>query len=247
MRKFILLLLVAIILLPCSFGFAQELKKDENIVKVSYDNINDAKIDAVVFRGPAAVKYPYRYTGSVYAYSDEFMEGRLYYNKKEFAGLKMNLNAHSDELYLQMYGTGMIIVLDKSHVSNFSLGEHNFINHTPEDGISGLDYGYYEVLHNGTDMLLKRIKKIFNEKASTAESNTAILKQFYPAYSYYVVKDGRVVSFKNKGDLTRIYKEYKSAIKQHIKAHNMHLAGKESKDKVFVSIMDFIEGRRGEL
>ena len=213
----------------------------------SYDYINDAKIDAVIFRGPTSIKYPFRFTGTVYAYSDEFMVGRVYYNKKEFAGVKLNLNSNRDELYMQMYGTGMIIMLDKKYVRDFSYDGHNFINHTVYDGIEGLDYGYYEVLYAGKDMLLKRVKQAFSEKAGVDAGGTSILKKFYPVYSYYIIMDGKAVSIKKRGDFAKKYKEHKSAIKQHIREHNMHLAGKDANDKVFVNIMQFIEDKEVKL
>ena len=49
-----------------------------------YDNLTDAKIDAVIFRGPTYIKYPYRFDGTFYAYSDEFLESRINYNGKEY-------------------------------------------------------------------------------------------------------------------------------------------------------------------
>jgi hypothetical protein len=247
MRCVSIFLLVVAVLSLCNHSFAQDSRKGAELLGDGYDYIKDAKIDAVIFRGPTTIKYPFRFTGSVYAYSDEFLEGRVYYNKKEFAGVKMNLNSNRDELCVQMYGTGMIIVLDKKYVKNFSFGGHNFINHTAGDGIDGLDYGYYEVLYSGKDLLLKRIRQVFNEKVGVDASGTSILKHFYPVYNYYIVRDGKVISIKKRGDFAKIYKEQKSAIKQHIKAHNMHLAGKEANDKVFVSIMQFIGSKEVEL
>lgn len=207
-----------------------------------YDYLSDAKIDAVIFRGPIYVKYPYRFDGTFYAYSDEFLESRINYNGKEFKGVKLNLNANRDELYIQMYGAGMIIVLEKDYVKDFSLGERNFINHTEGDGIEGLEYGYYELLYKGKDMLLKKIKQNFNEKFDNVGSAT--LKSFYPAYTYYVVKDGKAVTLKGRSAFAKIYKPYKGQINGFIKERRLKFAGKEANDKVFTLIMEYIDTKQ---
>ena len=243
MRHISLFLTVILLSFVSGHTIAQDRKNRNSTQEVLYDYIDDAKIDAVLFRGPTYIKYPFRFTGTIYAYSDEFMEGRVYYNKKEFSGVKINMNAHKDELYIQMYGTGMIIVLEKKYVKEFSFGGHNFMNHTENDGIEGLDYGYYEVLYSGTDILLKRIRQVLNEKTSLDSGGPSILKFFYPVYNYYIVRAGEAIPIKKRGDFAKIYKEQKSAIKQHIKAHDMHLAGKDANDKVFVNIMQFIDDK----
>lgn len=247
MKPISLFLVAFIVSFLCDYSFAQDSQGRKSLLVENYDYINDAKIDAVIFRGPTSIKYPFRFTGTVYAYSDEFMEGRVYYNKKEFAGVKLNLNSNRDELYIQMYGTGLVIVLDKKYVRDFSYGGHNFINHTASDGIEGLDYGYYEVLYAGKDMLLKRVKQVFSEKAGVDAGGSSILKMFYPVYSYYIIMDGKAVSIKKRGDFAKKYKEHKSAIKQHIRERNMHLAGKDANDRVFVNIMQFIDGMEVKL
>lgn len=207
-----------------------------------YDYLSDAKIDAVIFRGPLYIKYPYRFDGTFYAYSDEFLESRINYNGKEFKGVKLNLNANRDELYIQMYGTGLIIVLEKDYVKDFSLGERNFINHTEGDGIEGLEYGYYELLYNGKDMLLKKIRQIFSEKFDNVGSAT--LKNFYPAYTYYVVRDGKAITLKGRSAFAKIYKPQKGKIKDFIKEHRLSLAGKEANDQVFTRIMEYIDTKQ---
>ncbi len=220
------------------------LKAQDNGYKVgdNYDYISDVKIDAVIFRGPVYVKYPYTLRGTPYAYSDDFKEGRLRYNSKEYKSVMLNLDASRDELHLRMHDTHLTIVVDKEYVSDFSYGGHDFLNVAGNRSIAGLADGYYEVLYKGDVTLLKKTVQKFSESSGVdVAAEASSLKQFVAKHYYYIVKDGVAVQIKKRGDFTKHYREKKGAIKQFIKSNGLNLLGKESEDMVFSQIMEFID------
>lgn len=208
----------------------------------NYDYVADAKIDAAIFRGPVYVKYPYTLRGTPYAYSDDFKEGRLRYNSKEYKSVMLNLDASRDELHLRMHDTHLTIVVDKEYVSDFSYGGHDFLNVAGNRSIAGLADGYYEVLYKGDVTLLKKTVQKFSESSGVdVAAEASSLKQFVAKHYYYIIKDGVAVQIKKRGDFTKHYREKKGAIKQFIKSNGLNLLGKESEDMVFSQIMEFID------
>lgn len=229
-----------VILVLCALSeqlFCQEKKGLE------YDIISEAGIDAVIYRGPVYVKYPFRFSGTFYAYSPNFGTGSVYYNNKEYNNVKINLNSHRDELHLQMYGAGLIIVLEKSYVERFSYGGCNFTNHTEGDGIVGLQPGYYQVLYSGEIKLFKRIEQLITEKLGVDSRGMSTLKEFSPRYTYFLIKDGEAVQIKKRGDIIKNYKPMKGQIKQFVRENQLNLADKSENDKVFGRMIEFIDNK----
>lgn len=238
--KYILLSLWALLLsAPACLLKAQD---DAPKVGGNYDYVSDVKIDAVIFRGPVYVKYPYTLRGTPYAYSNDFKEGRLRYNSKEYKSVMLNLDASRDELHLKVHETQLTIVVDKEYVSDFSYGGHNFINVAGDRSIAGIEEGYYEVLYKGDVTLLKKtVQKFSNSSGVDVAAGATSLKQFVTRHYYYMVTDGVAIQVKKRGDFMKNYKEKRNAIKQFIKSNGLNLLGKESEDMVFSRIMEFID------
>lgn len=166
-------------------AFAQ-LRVEEASVE-GRDYIRDAKFDATIYRGPVALKYPFVFKGTYYAYDKEFVKSNVEYNCKWYYGVDLNLDASRDELCLSMPGSGIVIVLSKELVGRFTMEGKEYVN--VKGDIKGLKEGYYQVIRISQGTVYKKIEKIHNKV-------DGITQEFYPVVRHYIVKDGVAKRFR---------------------------------------------------
>ena len=189
-----------------------------------------------VFRGELAEKYNYPIDGTVYTYSDKFEEGQVMFNGKLYTGLMMNLNAHRDELQVAIGSTGERMALRRELVGDFTIGERKYTFLCGERAVKGLQQGYYQVLHRGDDMLLKRIHKTVSDRIESFTRQT--VKVFTTKHRYYLVKDGKVYTIKNERGLAKFYRQDKDRIKDYVKRNR---GMRVERDDLLQGIMELME------
>ncbi|MBO7269128.1 MAG: hypothetical protein J6U83_05165 [Bacteroidales bacterium] len=189
-----------------------------------------------VFRGELAEKYNFPIDGTVYAYSDEFETGEVVFNGKLYTGLMMNLNAHRDELLVAICSTGERMALRRDLVGDFIVGKRNYTSLCGERAVKGLQQGYYQVLHRGDDMLLKRIHKTVSDRIESFTRQT--VKVFTTKHRYYLVKDGKVYTIKNERGLAKFYRQDKDRIKDYVKRNR---GMRVERDDLLQGIMELME------
>lgn len=204
-----------------------------------YDCIKDIGLNAPVYRGPEAVKYPFRYQGSPYAYSDAFATGSIVYNDVEYKGVMLNLNAHRDELHIRMPLNGSIIELDRRLVGDFTIGSRHYVSLMGKKAMEGLEEGFYEMLYNGKDMLLKKNVRRYYERLQT--SGKGVFRHFDQVNRYYIVKDGVPVQVSRMKDFAKVYRAEKKAIKGFIRKNKIRFFDMDDMDLTFMEIMNFAD------
>lgn len=203
-----------------------------------YDYLEQAGVGAALYRAPEAAKYPYRYEGTQYAYSEEFVKGDVRYNNVTYKGVLLNLSASMDELHI-MAPMGMIVLaLDKRWVDHFTLGDREFVAAMGDNAVDGLQEGYYEVLHEGRALLLKKhIKKI----KVTRHETKGIYREFESLNRYYAVKDGIPYPVVRKSDLIKLYAGKKREIKDMVRRGNGIYNGRDNRERLFTAIMEVVD------
>ncbi len=202
-----------------------------------YDYGAKAGFDTPIYRGEIADKYPFPFIGTVYAYSDEFEMGDLEFNGKMYYGLMMNLNSHKGELYVRIGTTKDCIVLKNSLVGDFNIGERRYTALFGERGIKGLAPGYYQVLYEGEDVILKQIDRKIYDYTDFSSGN--ITKAFALKVKYWLLKDGEVRQIRRERDLQREYKSFKKDIRSYLSLHS-----EVNMDTNLEFIMSMVEGRQ---
>ncbi len=231
MRKVILLLLALLLLGGGDSIFCQVTK--ENYLK-------HVKEKASIYSGPTALEYNFLHDGTYYAYDTQFRKGDIYYNKKLYKDVLLNLNSHRDDLIIMYEGNAMGIVLDRECVDWFTMGERRFIK-LEEGEYESLVDGYYEVLHDGKDIVLKRIVKKYQDN----NANTiGLTRQFDNVSKRYFIREGKVYEISKAKALVKFYPEHKHAIKKFISAQSVEFRRKEYLDSSLAAVMDFIEKRK---
>ena len=185
--------------------------------------------DAVIYRGPVALKYPFLFEGSTYVFSDEFLEGNVRYNGKTYYRALLNLDAHRDELCIRLPESGVVVVLSKELVKEFSLGEKRFIKCLWED--EDLKDTYCQVLYSGNVTVLKKIEKDFYLR-------DGISQVVYEKVKYYLVKDGVPYLIRKKKDLSKLYREDKKRLNSAMDSLEDSVA---DKDEFYARVGAFID------
>ena len=193
------------------------------------DYLEKMERDAVIYRGPVALKYPFLYEGSTYVFSDEFLEGDVRYNGKTYYGALLNLDAHRDELCIKLPESGVVVVLSKELVKEFSLGEKRFIKCLWED--EDLKDTYCQVLYNGNVTVLKKVEKDFYLR-------DGISQVVYEKVKYYLVKDGVPYLIRKKKDLRKLYREDKKRLNSAMDSLGDSVA---DKDEFYARVGAFID------
>lgn len=210
---------------------------------VKYDYLGEAGLDAAIYRGPEAPKYPFLFEGTQYAYTDEFEEGTVIYNGVEFRGVHLNLSASSDELHLKVLKSGIVIELEKRLVEGFTIGERQYLALQGNNAVEGLAPGYYEVLHSGKSLLLKKnVKKVAVRK----HEEKGIFRQFEAANKYYVVKDGTPGHILRVGDMVKMFDENKKELKGFVKKNRDRYFGSENREAFFKAVIGAADGKMEE-
>lgn len=202
-----------------------------------YDYNEEVGFDSPIYRGEIADKYSFPFIGTVYAYSDEFEMGDLEFNGKMYYGLMMNLNSHKGELYVRIGTTKDCIVLKNSLVGDFNIGERRYTALFGERGIKGLAPGYYQVLYEGEDVILKQIDRKIYDYTDFSSGN--ITKAFALKVKYWLLKDGEVRQIRRERDLQREYKSFKKDIRSYLSLHS-----EVNMDINLEFIMSMVEGRQ---
>lgn len=182
-----------------------------------YDHISSVGLNAPIYRSEVAQKYSFDMEGTVYAYSEEFEPGRVVYNGKEYFGVLLNLNSHRDELQLKVRDGNVNLSLKKVLVSEFTIGNRNFVKAGGEWSVKGLKEGYYEVLHNGGYKLVKKHWKNVTEKSDMITGE--IKKKFSSRSRCYLVMGEKVYSVRDAKSLSSHFKENKVEIKEYMKTY----------------------------
>ena len=189
-----------------------------------------------IFRGELAEKYNFTIDGTAYAYSDEFEDGDVMFNGKLYSDLMLNLNSHRNELQVAIGSTGERMALRRELVGDFNIGKRTYTSLYGERNIKGLQQGYYQVIHRGKDMLLKKIYKKVTERTESITRQS--VKVFTTKHKYYLVKDGKVNTIGNESSLIKFYKPQKGRIKEYVKS--MRGTGVE-RDNLLQGIMELME------
>lgn len=203
--------------------------------QLRYDYNAEVGFDSPIYRGEIADKYPFPFIGTVYAYSDEFEMGDIEFNGKMYYGLMLNLNCYRGEVHVRVGTTKDCIVLKNSLVGDFNIGKRRYVSLNGEREIKGLDAGYYQVLYDGKDMILKQIRVELYDRAEFPSGN--ITKVFVPKVKYWLVKEGQVRQIRKERDLQRVYKPFKRDIKSYMSHHS-----EKDMDSNLVYLMSMVAG-----
>ena len=235
MIKKILAVSFSLLVMQTTASYAQGMGDYELFMK-------DAKGLSNLYRGAATLNYKFKYTGTYFAYSDEFVHGDVLYNDKLYKDVLLNLNSHLDELYVFVKENGIPVMLNKDFVERFRIGDRKYRNFKFSSTNLALEDGYYEVLwSNSSDEFIKKTTKQYEERINLSGSydqSNKIERLFVPSDKYFLLKDKLAKQIKRTSQIRSIYGVSGGLIRKHIRDNNLDT--KHNKDIAFTSIVKFI-------
>lgn len=203
--------------------------------------MKEAGMNSVLFRGSAPMAYEFRYTGTYFAYSPEFLPGELTYNNKKYYNVVINLNSHTDDLLLKYHGSVIMVAVNREFVDDFVIGKRRYVNFREDSRPGAPAPGYYEVVHSSTDTLLKKIRKQYKEEIpQTLSGNERTMNRYFKQVEeYFLLKDGRWIQVKNRKSLLNAYAEFKRDISHFTREAGLNFY--ENRDESFAAVMKYVE------
>ncbi len=204
--------------------------------------VNEAKELSNLYRGAAPLRYNFLFTGTYFAYSEEYIQGDVFYNDKQYKDVLLNLNSHIDELYVLVKESGLPVMLNKDFVKQFNIGDRHFKNLTFKKNNLSLEDGYYEVLWNkDRDWLLKKTIKKYEERINImayAQASNKVERVFHNTIQYYLIRDNFAKKIKRASDLRSSYGVSAGELRRYIKEANIEV--RHNEDFAFTRILEFI-------
>ncbi len=232
---------------------------NENIYPDYITYNENAKEHSLLYRGKAPFAYRFIYTGTYFAYSEEFQKGDLRYNDKIYHDVLLNINSHLDELYLFNTYSRKYVVLNKEYVDYFTLDGRKFVNIRKPTGVKALPVtnnlpvtndlspGYYEVIFKNNSLgLYKKIKKIYSDKighsynpGQAEDGRYAVERIFEISHTYFFVRQGIVKTIRRFSDLLREFPEQKGEIRHFVRERGFDI--RNGKDLTYSEVLKFVE------
>lgn len=198
-----------------------------------------------LYRGTAPLNYRFKFTGTYFAYSEDFKQGDICFNEKIYHNILINLNSHLDELYLHIPESGRYVVLNRDFVSRFNMENRKFINSNHIYIVikpSSLN-GFCEILFEKDGvLLLKKIIKTYAERINhftSTDNNSKLERMFNTSHNYYLIKDQKAYHIKNYRDISNALQFKVRDIKRYSRENDLDY--REDKDLSFYKVVEFIQ------
>lgn len=202
LRKTGLLLLLA---LPLSLA-AQEYP-ESGIFRDSAQELS------VLYRGRLATKYNVLANGNPYWISSAFLPGTIKYEGRLYSDVELNIDVLTHEPLVKIKGSSITVALNQSNVEWFTAGDTRFVNLRLR-GREDMEEGFYEVLHEGSFSMYKRVDKRLNFSVNPVNgggigyedpnynSNYHSYFEYIPRF-YFCNEEGEMQKIRGKGAVIR--------------------------------------------
>ena len=151
-------LLVACLLLPARKAGAQNQDYQKQAGELS-----------TLYRGRIPNPYAIRYNGTYYIDTRRFGRGDIQYNGKRYNNVILNLDANLQELIVRPNEFASGVVLSRDQVAWFTMGSSTYLN-LRYLGYPDAQEGYYLLLRDGKQPLLRYVRKIFRSEVNQRET-----------------------------------------------------------------------------
>jgi hypothetical protein len=190
----------------------------------------------VVLNGREYVRYALTInSGHAYFLVDSLLDGSVSYDGVNIGGLKLMYDESLDELVAHDISKIYMVQLVKQKVDSFSIDGHRFVQLRRDASfISQPDPGFYEVLHEGRLVALKKEIKRIAEKTGTGSFE----RSFETRSAYYILDGKRYYQVNNQRDLIAVLGN-KKELRLYIRENN--LSYKRNPDELVASVIAYAE------
>ena len=188
----------------------------QNLIRLYHSGIGH---QAHLYNGPLYPPYDRPFTeGHQYFLNDSFNTGDVFYDGLLYTGQPLKYDVIRDELVLLHYNQAYPINLLKEKVAWFSFAGHFFIKITADTSLNFPGDGFYDQLFVSKEIqFLAKRRKLIQEMSSRATIET----RPYNRVSYFIVKDGKYHTLRNKKTLMNLMRDKKNEVQEFIKRNGL--------------------------
>jgi hypothetical protein len=168
---------------------------------------------ALLFNGVEYKALPEPYEGFPFFGSEYVEAGSILYDGELYKNIPLQYDLVKDELIIEHYDQKGYVSMIKPHqtkISSFQLLDHTFVRIVGDSTAGVLREGFYDVLYDGGIKVLAKRKKNVSEDISLGQLTVSFIEK----NSYYIEKDGKYYSVKNKGSMLKVLQDQKKSLSQ---------------------------------
>jgi hypothetical protein len=189
-----------------------------------------------LYNGSLYPGYPFHFkNGSPFFNSNKLDTGSVIYDDILYENLPLLYDNLKDVVIID--DNGSQIQLNSKKISEFTLPGHHFIRLGKNDMNNSriINTGFYEILYNGYNSVLKRVIKTIEDDLSSGEVVERVIHQ---SDYYYFKKDNAIYPAENKKDITAIFSDRKKEVQQFIRKNKLNL--RKDKENVLLRIASYL-------
>ncbi len=232
-------LFVIIVLILSTISFvtsAQDIESDRQFYKEALESVignyhEQIKDQSPLLNGTQYAGYRFSFLENAHPFFDTntASTGSVVYESILYPHVSLLFDELSELLILK--DNSRNIVLNSEKVSGFTIGEYHFVNIQNQKNMKP---GFYQVLSIGNQYLLKRERKIINEKVGEdVKRYLQVTKEFY------LKEKENYLSFNTKKEVTNALEDNKVEIQKFI-GKNSRLF-KKDKEQFLISLCKYYE------
>lgn len=174
--------------------------------------------EAQISEGQIAQRYAFPFNGTWCWHPDGFRNGTLRYNGRTYTGVELNIDARLHTLQYKNPESQLVYLLDPKKVESLEISGDHF---QWADGTGALAEGWYQILHEGSESLYKRIDRKLEENMTLPSSRTLgyddpdfkenVFTYFSSVTTYWHIdKSGKARKIRSKDKAERILARLKA-------------------------------------
>ena len=178
-------------------------------------------VNPALYNGREYVRYSFQVDkGHAYFLVDSFLTGSVLYDGVICDHVNLLYDEYKDELVTTEIRGKELVQLIKSKIDSFSIGEYKFIHLRPDASLLNIPaFGFYQILHDGKNQVLKKEKKIIKENAGIT---VTFERSFETQSSYFVRIANRYYEVNSKKDILSLFEKNKRDISRYIKDNHLN-------------------------
>jgi len=238
---FLYIIQLPAIFLSCHV-FAQDSLPDSLFYQKAISNtrsqfMKNIGANSYLYTGVAYERYWNRVKGHPFFMTDQFQNGKLYYNGTLYQDVPLLYDMLRDEVVSKTFSKNTNLVLVSGKIRYFTIGNHSFVRVVQDSSNNTfVNTGFYEKLYQGNaSVLVKREYKI--ERSLKADEDTS---KFTEYDHYYIEKEGTFHAIVNENDLQSLFKDQKTEIRKFLNRRDMRF--KKDLAKTIVQMVVFYTG-----
>lgn len=192
--------------------------------------------EPALYRGSQYVIYAFQIKeGHPYFDTDQMQTGSVLYNGILYKDIPLIYDLAMGLLVTNDYYKIYRIALINEEIDSFTIQNHIFIRFRDSLDPSAPRPGFYELLHNGRTVILKKEKKTVREEVSTS----VITKYIEYSVSYYVKKDSIWYLVNTKKGLLNAFRDKGPQLKKFLRSNGLKF--RQDKDNTLIKAVTWYD------